>query len=781
MSDTAQTPGRARWKPPPSGLPQPAPRPRTEDHHKAAAAVVVVGLLVAVGFVWTMLVGSYDQYAAVLVAIALIGVTVPLARHAARLEARPAMTWIIMAAMLLRLGGSIARYVVAYGLYGGVADASTYTTVATNHYQAFRHLHLFMPGTGVFNGLVPFIDTVIYALVGPTELGAFLVFSWISFVGCYLFYRAFRIAFPEGDGRRYALLVLFLPSMLYWPSSLGKEAWMVFALGLASYGLARALAGRFGGYLALVAGIGAMLLVRPHLALIFLPAAVISFLLRRSTAGKRRPVGRLIGIAVLVISSLVVVSKAQSYFGITSLDVQSVTKELNTTRTQTAIGNSAFSPPNARSPTGYPEAAITVLYRPFPFESHSAAVLVASGEGLVLLGLTLVSWRRLRSLPRMLWRNPYLVFALLYSALFVLAFANFSNFGILARERVQMFPMFMVLLAIPAVIPRSPPKEAPAAVAGEVVVVGGARRRPSAPPRALPASRQRPAPGLPVPAAPAPLVGSAVLGPYRALDHHFEVEVGEATTTGAGVLADVSAALADLADPDAGPGLAAVHRHRLVPGGAPTSPGATSMVRLMAEVNRAAVMSRPDHLVVHAGAVALNGQGLLLPGPPGAGKTTLVGALVSAGCSYLTDEAAAIDPATLAIDPYPKPLSVDSDAWEALGYPRAVEGDRSGAQWFVPASSLAPEAAGRCTPARLLVFPRYDRAGATVLAPMSRAEALVELANNSFNFVDHGGAWLGLLRQVVLGCWCWRLTVADLDSACGLVVRLTRLRAEVAT
>ena len=33
--------------------------------------------------------------------------------------------------------------------------------------------------------------------------------------------------------RRYALLVLFLPSLLFWPSSIGKEAWMTLALGLA--------------------------------------------------------------------------------------------------------------------------------------------------------------------------------------------------------------------------------------------------------------------------------------------------------------------------------------------------------------------------------------------------------------------------------------------------------------------------------------------------------------------------------------------------------------------
>ena len=38
---------------------------------------------------------------------------------------------------------------------------------------------------------------------------------------------------------------------------------MVLSVALASYGLARALAGRFGGYLSLAAGVGGTLLVRP--------------------------------------------------------------------------------------------------------------------------------------------------------------------------------------------------------------------------------------------------------------------------------------------------------------------------------------------------------------------------------------------------------------------------------------------------------------------------------------------------------------------------------------
>jgi hypothetical protein len=756
------------------------PSGREGARWRAVAVIVSVGLVLA--FVWTMLVGNYNQFGAALIGLALLLLTIPLARHAARVEAWPALGWIVMAASVLRLGGAVARYHVTYGVYSGVADASTYTSVASEHYKAFRHNHFFWPNTGVFHGLVPWLDTIIYALFGPTELGAFLVFSWISLIGAYLFYRAFRIGYPEGDGRRYAVLVFFLPSMIYWPSSLGKESWMVLSVGLASYGLARALAGRVGGYLSLAAGVGGMLLVRPHLGLIFLPAAVIAFLLRRTTPGRRRPIGRMVGIVVLVVCCLAAVGKAQSYFGITNLDVQSVTKQLNTTRQQTDIGSSAFNPPNARSPVGYPEAVVTVLYRPFPWEAHSLTVRIASLEGVVLLGLTVASWRRLRRLPRALWENPYVTFAFVYSALFVLAFSNFANFGILARERVQLLPLFLVLLAMPADQEEAVPAARRDSIARAEHTPAAGERRAVAPQRKLRtygSPRRDPlytptyrravthAPGRPLEA-----------GCYQALDYRFCVEVAGTARAGE-VRNNVVWALRDLAPAPAGD-----HVYRLTAEPddagvqlvlerdgavlAASAPLWTAVDQLVGDVTRGAVASRPDHLLLHAAAVSFGGHGVLLPGPSGSGKSMSAAALVLAGFDYLTDEAAAIHPGTLEIAPYAKPLSLRPGSPQQLGITLPALG-RLGSPGLAPSSILRAHSAGRQVPVRLLLFPRYDPGTISQLTPMSRAEAFVEVTNNSFNFVDHGGQWMDMLRRLVTQCWCGRLNIGGIDSVPALV------------
>jgi hypothetical protein len=92
-----------------------------------------------------------------------------------------------------------------------------------------------------------------------------------------------------------------------------------------------------------------------------------------------------------------------------------------------------------------------VLFRPLPHEAHNAQAVLTSFEGLFLLGLFAVSWRRLRKLPRDTLRTPYLAFASVYSLLFMLAFSSFGNFGILARQRAQLFPLVLVVLALPAI------------------------------------------------------------------------------------------------------------------------------------------------------------------------------------------------------------------------------------------------------------------------------------------------------------------------------------------
>jgi hypothetical protein len=187
--------------------------------------------------------------------------------------------------------------------------------------------------------------------------------------------------------------------------------------------------------------------------------------------------------------------------------------------------------------------------------------------------------------------------------------------------------------------------------------------------------------------------------------------------------------------------------------------------------------TKPDYAVTsHAGGVERGGVACVLPAHPESGKTTLTTGLVRSGFNYLTDEAVAFDWDTGAIDPYPKPLSIDPGSQFLFPelvppLPPGVE-ERDAGQWQVPPSAIRPDAvAARCR-ARYVVFPRYEENETTTLAAIPRSEGLVELAKNTFHFRDHSRRALDSLARVIRDVDCYRLTVGDLDTACALIDEL---------
>ncbi|HXF72487.1 MAG TPA: hypothetical protein VNO79_07765, partial [Actinomycetota bacterium] len=113
-----------------------------------------------------------------------------------------------------------------------------------------------------------------------------------------------------------------------------------------------------------------------------------------------------------------------------------------------------------------PVAAGTVLFRPLLFDAHNLQALVAAVEGTFLLLLCLFRYRWGLAALRSMRRQPYAAFAAAYSLGFILAFSSVANFGLLARERVQLLPLFLALVCVPPPGERARPVAEPARAAG---------------------------------------------------------------------------------------------------------------------------------------------------------------------------------------------------------------------------------------------------------------------------------------------------------------------------
>jgi hypothetical protein len=94
-------------------------------------------------------------------------------------------------------------------------------------------------------------------------------------------------------------------------------------------------------------------------------------------------------------------------------------------------------------------------------------------------------------------------------------------------------------------------------------------------------------------------------------------------------------------------------------------------------------------------------------------------------------------------------------------------------QYQVTPDELRRGSVGKPTRVRFVVAPSYRRGSKTTLEPMSRAEALVTMADQSFNFGRFGAKALPLLERVVKGAECYRLGMGDLAAAVQMVMDLT--------
>ncbi len=432
-------------------------RPPGSPRFNTIVGVVVV-LAYLTGLALAMSRVSYDIWGAMVVGPILLVVTMPLLLRTSRREADPWMIKLLIVAFLAKMLGTLIRYAVTFEVYAGHADAGGY------HGAGRRLAEAFWAGNwdAVYQTEVPeLVGTefmrlatgLVYIVTGPTKLGGFLVFSWLSFWGLYFFYRAFRVGVPDGDHRRYAVLLFFLPSLLYWPSSIGKEAWMLFTLGIAAYGVALVLRHRGGGYLLLAIGLGGTALVRPHITMLTFVALFVAYLLRRRSWRETQLglLGRLAGVGVLLLAGGLLLTQEASFFNLDDIDRAAVEQVFERTEDQSARGGSEFASTRPKSPGEYPGAVMTVLFRPFLWETGYAQAAVAAIEGTVLLLLFVMSAHRLAQLPRTMFRVPYVAFAVSYTAMFVFAFSAVSNFGIIARQRTQVLPMILVMLAIPVV------------------------------------------------------------------------------------------------------------------------------------------------------------------------------------------------------------------------------------------------------------------------------------------------------------------------------------------
>ena len=190
-------------------------------------------------------------------------------------------------------------------------------------------------------------------------------------------------------------------------------------------------------------------------------------------------------------------------------------------------------------------------------------------------------------------------------------------------------------------------------------------------------------------------------------------------------------------------------------------------------------------LMVHAAVVERGGHALILPAPPGSGKSTLCAGLVWRGWRLLSDELTLIDPASGRITPVPRPVSLKNASIEVIRRfaPQATFGPvvpetvKGSIGHFSPPPGTVERAQDTAVPA-WVVLPRFVAGAPTQLKPLSKGRALMALVDNSFNYQIHGAGGFHTMAALVDRSECFEFSYSRLEEAVELFAEIADRREE---
>ncbi|MBV2129508.1 HprK-related kinase A [Arsukibacterium indicum] len=179
-----------------------------------------------------------------------------------------------------------------------------------------------------------------------------------------------------------------------------------------------------------------------------------------------------------------------------------------------------------------------------------------------------------------------------------------------------------------------------------------------------------------------------------------------------------------------------------------------------------------QYLAIHAAVLEKDGKALIMPAPPGSGKSTLCALLMLRGWRLLSDEMCLIDPANGQLQPYVRPVSLKNASIDVIQqhqpavavFHRTPDTEKGTVAYLRPTDLSWQHRHIQAKPAWIL-FPAYqaDAAEPVALFSMPKADTLLYLAQNSFNYAVFAGEGFRLLSQLVENTASYRLEYRDTE------------------
>ena len=186
-------------------------------------------------------------------------------------------------------------------------------------------------------------------------------------------------------------------------------------------------------------------------------------------------------------------------------------------------------------------------------------------------------------------------------------------------------------------------------------------------------------------------------------------------------------------------------------------------------------------MAMHAAAVGLNNECIILPAMSGNGKSTLTAALVGSGFEYYTDELVLVTYNTHRVISAQVGIGLKPESWPVLmkfhpdlaSLTTHYRQDGKYVRYLIPPTLSSHRKNNEMLTSRVLIFPAYQPGQAVSVSPITSADALCRLAEAGYDVkggldrerVEELIAWISMQQ-------CYELCFDDLDEVIAEIRRL---------